>query len=190
MGARLPFAVLAIAALVGGCGFFFEPKPDLENKKTAKVAGLTVDYPGNWKTESESEDVGEVKFSSLTIESSGSALAVIQVFEPGIDLAPAEVFDTYIEGMKEASETEFGGVVNMKARQAKDFQRELMKTTWNGRQAQVDLALLGETVPHRLQTVQRSTEDKTIIVIVQAPTEDWTTAAPGFDAIYDSLAEG
>ena len=190
MGARLSGFVLATAVWGGGCGFFFEPKPDLENKKSAEVAGFSVSYPGNWKTELESEDIDGVKYSSLTIESSGNALAIIQVFEPGVELTPGEAFDFYIEGMKEASETEFGGVMNLKLRGSEDFQREVMKTTWNGRKGQLDLAVLGETVPHRLQTVQRSTEDKTVVIVVQAPSEDWKTASPGFDAIYDSFAEG
>ncbi len=181
--------MLVTAALGTGCGFFMEPKPDLENKKTATVSGLSVTHPGNWKTELESEDVEGATFSSLSIESSGSALAMIQVFEPGIEMTPKDVFQTYVEGMLEASQEEFGGVFDLKLRSDDAFSREVLGSTWQGRTGVLDLKLLGENVPHRIQSVQRFDDDKTIIIVVQAPVEDWKTVSPGFDAIYDGLSE-
>lgn len=53
----------------------------------------------------------------------------------------------------------------------------------------VDVKLLGETVPNGLQTVQHSNDERTVVIVVQAPTKDWKTASPGFDAIYDGLKE-
>ena len=179
-----------VLATTVGCGFFMEPKPDLENKKTATVAGLSVSYPGNWKTELESEDVEGATFSSLSIESSGSALAIIQVFEPGIEMTPEDVFETYIEGMLEASQEEFGGVFDLALRSDESFSRDVLGSSWEGRTGMLDLKLLGENVPHRIQSVQRFKDDKTIIIVVQAPVEDWKTVSPGFDAIYDGLSEG
>jgi|GEM_PF-2329977 len=189
MGARLKTFALATGLFTAGCGFFMEPKPDLENLKTAEVAGLSVKHPGNWKTELESEDIDGVKFSSLTIESKGNAIAVVQVFEPGVPLSEEMVFDTYVEGMVEASQTEFGGVVDVALRSSEDFSFEVMKSDWQGRKGVIDLKLLGEAVPHRIQTVQKHSDEKTIIIVAQAPVEDWKTAEPGFVAIYDGLTD-
>jgi hypothetical protein len=180
--------VLASVAL-GGCGFFFEPQPDLDNKKTAKVAGLSVEYPGNWTTEQESEELEGVTFSSLTIESSGNAIAVIQVFEPGVDFTPKEIFDTYIEGMKEAAQTELGGVFELSVRGDEDFSRDILGNSWQGRKGVVEIGLLGEKVPNRLQTVQRHRDEQTVVIIMQGPVEDWKTIEPGFEAIYAGLSE-
>ncbi|MGH1345595.1 MAG: hypothetical protein ACRBN8_28785 [Nannocystales bacterium] len=189
MAARLASFVVATALWAGGCGFFMEPKPDLENKKTAEIGNFSVEYPGNWETEFESEDLDGVKFSSLTIESAGNAIAVIQVFEPGVELGPDEVFEMYAEGMVEASKTEFGGVVGVSVHSKKDFTRGVLGTTWVGRTGTVDVKLLGEKVPNRIQTLQHHSEQRTVVVVVQAPTEDWKTANHGFDAIYDGLKE-
>ncbi len=190
MGARLnALALSSIFVSVGGCGIFFEPKPDLDDPKTTTVAGLSVKYPGNWKTELETEDIDGTAFSSLTLESSGSALAVVQVFEPGIGMSSDTVFETYVEGVLEASETEFGGVVDVKLRESEDFTRAILDTTWVGRKGTLDLRLLGESVPNRIQTLQRDTDERTIIIVMQAPIEDWKTVQPGFDFIYDGLAE-
>lgn len=166
-----------------------EPKPDLENKKTAQVGPFSVEYPGNWKTELESDEAEGMTFSSLTVESEGSAIAMVQVFEPAIEFSPERVFETYVEGMLEASKTEFGGVLNLSVHGEADFSRAVLGSTWAGRTGTVDVRLLGEKVPNRIQTVQHSDEQRTVVIVVQAPTEDWATASPGFDAIYDGLSE-
>ncbi len=190
MGARLPtFALLTtLGCGLGGCGFFFEPKPDLKDTKTASVASFTVEVPGNWKTELETEDIDGTTLSTLSIESSGNAIALVQVFEPGIDMPPDTVFDTYVEGVLEASKTEFGGVIEVALRGSEEFVRPVMDTTWLGRRGTLDLALLGESVPNRIQTLQRYTEDQTVIIVMQAPLEDWNTVQPGFDFIYDGIS--
>lgn len=187
MAARLASFVLVTTLCGTGCGFFMEPKPDLENKKTATVSHLSVEYPGNWKTELETDDSDGVKFSSLTVESSGNAIALVQVFEPGVDLGPQMVSQTYAEGMVEASKEEFGGVLSVSVHSDKDFTREVLGDTWVGRSGTADVKLLGEKVPNRIQTLQHTDEERTVIIVVQAPTEDWNTASPGFDAIYDGL---
>ena len=174
---------------IGGCGFFFEPRPDLDNKKSTKVAGLSVEYPGNWTIEQESDDIDGVKFSSLTIESSGNAIAVIQVFEPGVDFTPEEIFATYIEGMQEAAQTELGGVFDLTVHSDEAFTRDILGDSWQGRKGVVDVRLLGEKVPNRLQTLQRHRDDQTVIIIAQGPVEDWKTIEPGFEAIYSGLSE-
>lgn len=180
---------MLVSVAIGGCGFFFEPKPDLENKKSTTVGGLTVQYPGNWTVEKETEDLDGVEFASLTIESSGNALAMIQVFEPGVGLTPQEVFDTYVEGMKDAAQTELGGVFELSVRSDEAYSRDLLGNSWQGRKAVVEVGLLGEKVPNRLQTLQRDREDQTVILVVQGPVEDWKTIEPGFEAIYDGLSE-
>lgn len=180
--------MLATAA-IGGCGFFFEPRPDLDDKKSAKVADLTVEYPGNWTVEQESDDLDGVKFSSLTIESSGNAIAVVQVFEPGVELAPEEIFDMYVESMKEAAQTELGGVFDLTVHSGEAFSRDILGNSWQGRKGVVDVGLLGEKVPNRVQTLQRHRDDQTVIIIAQGPVEDWNTIEPGFEAIYNGLSE-
>ena len=180
--------MLATVAL-GGCGFFFEPRPDLDDKKSAKVASLGVEYPGNWTVEQESDELDGVKFSSLTIESSGNAIAVIQVFEPGVDFTPEEIFDTYVEGMKEAAQTELGGVFDLTVRSDEAFTRDILGNSWQGRRGVVDVGLLGEKVPNRLQTLQRHRDEQTVVIIMQGPLEDWKTIEPGFEAIYEGLSE-
>jgi len=189
MAARLAAFAVATALSGVGCGFFMEPKPDLENKKTAEVGRFSVEYPGNWKTELETDDIDGVKFASLTVESGGNAIAVVQVFEPGVELSPDEVFEMYAEGMVEASKTEFGGVLDISVHGKKDFTRGILGTTWVGRTGTVDVKLLGEKVPNRLQTLQHYDEQRTVVIVAQAPVEDWNTATHGFDAIYDGLKE-
>lgn len=189
MGARLAVFAVTTAFFGAGCGFFMEPKPDLENKKTAQLGDFSVEYPGNWKTELETDEAEGMKFSSLTVESEGSAIALVQVFEPAIEFTAEQVFETYVEGMLEASKTEFGGVLDVSVHGQEDFSRAVLGSTWAGRTGTVDVKLLGEKVPNRIQTVQHSNDERTVIIVVQAPTEDWKTASPGFDAIYDGLSE-
>ncbi len=189
MAARIAALALVTSVSWAGCGFFMEPKPDLENKKTTEVASFSVEYPGNWTTELETDDLDGVKFASLTVESAGNAIAVIQVFEPGVELGPDEVFEMYAEGMVEASKGEYGGVLDVSVHSKQDFTRPILGTTWVGRTGTVDVKLLGEKVPNRLQTLQHFEQQRTVVIVVQAPLEDWKTANYGFDAIYDGLKE-
>ncbi|MBV1857752.1 MAG: hypothetical protein KUG77_05010, partial [Nannocystaceae bacterium] len=170
-------------------GFFMEPKPDLENKKVAEVRNFSVEYPGNWKTELETDEANGVTFASLTVESDGNAIAIVQVYEPGLDLDPEEVYKTYTEGMVEVAKEEFGGVLDVAFHGEKDFSRDVLGVAWVGRTGIVDVKLMGEKVPNRIQTVQQVTEARTVIIVVQAPEDDWKTASPGFDAIFDGLKE-
>jgi len=189
MGIRLQVVALSTTVLGSGCGFFFEPTPDLETKKTVEAAGLQVDYPGNWEAVVEAEDVEGTMFTTVTIESSGNALAMIQVFEPAVAIGPQEAFAAFIDGMKEAASAEFGGVFELSVRGEEAFSRDVLAQTWDGRTGTVEVEVFGEKVPNRIQTLQRTTEDETIIIIAQAPIEDWAKVEPGFDAIYDGLVE-
>ena len=114
---------------------------------------------------------------------------MIQVFEPGVDFTPEEIFATYIEGMQEAAQTELGGVFDLTVHSDEAFTRDILGDSWQGRKGVVDVRLLGEKVPNRLQTLQRHRDDQTVIIIAQGPVEDWKTIEPGFEAIYSGLSE-
>ena len=188
MGLRLPL-LAAVSSFVVGCGFFVEPTPDVDNPKQASAGGVEVKYPGNWKTSFESETIEGVEFSSLTIESSGNAIAVVQVFEPSVPLGAEEVFTTYMEGVTEASKTEMGGLVDVGTQTATTvFSHDLFGQSVEGRTATYQLSMLGETVPHRIQTLHSTTDERTVVVVAQAPAEDWAKAEPGFELVYGSMA--
>ncbi|MEM6292346.1 MAG: hypothetical protein AAGA54_13820 [Myxococcota bacterium] len=187
MGRRLSL-VAAVSTLALGCGFFMEPTPDVDNPEQASAGAVEVKYPGNWKTSLETDTIEGVEFSSLTIESSGNAIAVVQVFEPAVPLEPDEVFTMYMEGVTEASKTEMGGLVDVGTQTATSpFSHDLLGSSVEGRTATYNLSMLGETVPHKIQTVHTSTDDYTVVVVAQAPAEDWAKAEPGFELIYGSM---
>jgi hypothetical protein len=182
-------AVVCIAGFTAACGLFFEPKPDVAKPKTASVAGLQVSYPGNWKTELETADEDGVAISTLTIESSGSAIAIVQVFEPAIDLGADEIYDIYLTEMVSATQATAGGIAKLSRDGAPTpFTRTVLGQPAEGRAGGHTITLFGERVPHKIETLHQDLDDRSVIVVVQAPSEDWARAEPGFALIYDSLA--
>ncbi len=188
MGRRLSLPLVCLAGLATACGFFIEPTPDVANPKTASVGGVEVSYPGNWKTELETSTQNGVEIGMLTIESSGNAVAMVQVFQPGPELGVDEVYGLYLDGLKEAAKTEVGGVLTLESRGApSSFSHALFGQPAEGRTGNHEISLLGEKVPHRFQTIHQELDERTVVVIVQAPTEDWAKVEPGFELVYDGL---
>ena len=190
MGTRLvSAATLAFTLAASGCGFFVEPAPDIDNPKTASAPGFTMSYPGNWKTSTEAEKIEGFTVTTLTIESSGNALAMIQVYEPGIEMGAEEVFGLFMSGVQDASKEELGGMLNVNTGSSTAMTRTVIGEEWQGRKGQFTVTLLGEKVPSRIETLQHYAEERSVVVFLQAPSEDWAKAKPGFDQVMDTLAE-
>jgi hypothetical protein len=188
MGRRVLAAVVCIAGFTAACGFFFEPKPDVDKPKSTSVAGLEVSYPGNWKTELASSRENGVEVDTLTIESSGNAIALVQVFQPAIEFDADEIHDIYLTELVSAAQATSKGMATLSRDGAPTpFTRTVLGQPAEGRAASHSITLLGERVPHKIETLHQNLPDRSVIVVVQAPTEDWARVEPGFALIYDSL---
>ncbi len=68
MQARISSLVITLTALslASACG---ERKPDVKNPKSASAAGVSLEYPGNWKHEVEVEKAGGLEVTHITVES-------------------------------------------------------------------------------------------------------------------------
>lgn len=194
MGVRLPQLAVALSALslsslsIAACGFFMEPTPDVENAKQTSAPGFTLSYPGNWTPSTEVEVVEDTTITTLTVESSGNAVAMLQVYEPALPMSAEQVFGLFMEGVAEAGTEELGGLASVKTGTSAPMERTVMGETWEGRKGTFSVTVLGEQVPATVETVVHVFDERSVVLVTQAPTEDWSKAKPGFTLIEETLA--
>lgn len=170
------------------CGLFGEPKPDIADAQRHTGAGLTFQYPGNWETEVEQDQVNGITVTMITASSKhGNAVAIVQQFQPLPEIDPDQIVLDFFTGIREAIPG-VATVTRLDDGVAPTIHRELLGVEREGRKLRYSIEVLGESVPHTVDMIFAELEDRAIVVYSQIPDEDREKAMPGFDLIMDSLA--
>jgi hypothetical protein len=170
------------------CGMFGEPEPDVATAQRHTSAGLTFEYPGNWKTEVAQEHVEGTTITTITVSSKfGNAVALVQQFQPRADVDRDQVVHDFFAGVRGAV-PELATIERLDGGQAETIHRRLFGESREGRRLRYAIEMLGEKVPHTVDMVFAELDDRLVIVYAQIPDEDRGKALPGFDLVMDSLA--
>jgi hypothetical protein len=188
VAALVALPLSSCSALEGAVGFFREPTPDVERATQAAGAGARVSMPGNWRVSHDTGGNEVVKIHTMTIESSGSALATVQAFSPAIDLDAVQYLKDVADGMQRAVADMTKGVaaaeVGPITRERRAFlgaEREALRTI-------VTLHVLGERVPTAVTLCAARTPTTTVTLTTTIAVEDEARVVPGFELIASSLA--
>ena len=176
-------------SIATSCSLFIEPAPNVDQPKTYSDHGVTYDYPGNWKVSEESMNEGGTEITTITVESPGSTIAIVQVFDSPIDIEMDMLVDEFQKGMSSALSAQFGGIVTVEQRDRVPTERNILGGSREGRKARFDVAILGEKVPHTVDLYGMKLTERTIALYLQAPDEDVEKVKPGFDLVLDTLRE-
>lgn len=175
-------------ASASGCGLLYEPKPEVEAPSHYAEHGLAFDYPGNWKLEAEKSSTEGIETVLVTVESSGSGIAMVQQFRPAIHMEPDEMLELLTAELRKAAGEQLAGALGYQQGGASAGVRTLLGAERPMRRTEFAVALLGEKVPHTFELVMADLDDRTIVVLLQAPNEDLETVKPAFDLLVGSLA--
>lgn len=178
---------LALAAAAPGCGLFFEPTPDVAAAQVYDANGLRFDYPGNWKHEAEVTATDGIETVLVTVESTGSAIAMVQQFKPAIAIDPDEMLGVLTTEMRKAAGEQLAGALDYAQGGTRSATRTMLGGERPVRASSFEVALVGQKVPHTFEVIVAELDDRSIMVFTQAPDEDLATARPGFDQIVGSL---
>lgn len=168
--------IALFTACSGGLPGLSEPKADISSPATYGNKGLEFQYPGNWI---EGEEMDMAGLLQTTVESSGSAIAIVQKF-------PATVADDISTFAKDFGE---GIKESIPVGKVSAFKRGAIQKQGDYETLQMDfsITLLGETVPHQSTIYRKVAGDDVLFIVAQAATEDLPKAQPGFDLIRQTL---
>jgi hypothetical protein len=181
-GAGATLVLLALLA-VAGC----ERRPDLAHPKRFDEGGLAFAYPGNWKVSAETSATGAATIRSITVESPGNGLVMIEEFRPAIPVEPKEFIDSLLGHMKQLASGKTRGLVTIEGLASRPVQRQLLGEPRAGLRRTFRMAALGERVPHTVDGYSVALPDRTLVFVVQAPDEDRRLLEPGFARILDTV---
>lgn len=187
---RVALSLVGLLALApaAGCQLLMgEPAADVANPKRYQGHGLAFDFPGNWTQTEETEVIEGIEMVTVSTESPGSSLAIVQQFRPSVPIALDDVLDDFTQGMRESLSEEMGGVVGMTDRSDSSVMHPLLGAPTEGRRKQYTLSLLGEKADHTVDMYAAELGDRSLIVYVQAADEDLEKATPGFELVLGSL---
>jgi len=167
------FLLLNLSCWLVGCG---EPAADIARPSLYDKEGLAFQYPGNWKIEEEQNLEG---IRHLTIETSGDALVIVQVFPPGMGLALEEYARDFAKAA--GKELPIGKVIDSK------FTPMAKSDGFEGLQEDFTLQLLGEKVPHVRRYFSRDFGGRHCFLICQVAVEDLGKVEAGFKQVAASV---
>ena len=192
LGRRLRGAVLSLvlgAVPLTGCELLaIEPTADVDNPIDYSGHDLSFQHPGNWKRSEESEVLEGIEMVTISVESPGSTLAVVQQFRPAVPVELESVMVDFTEGMREGLQEEVGGVIDMTEKSTSTVTHAMLGQDREGRRKQYSLSLLGESADHTVDVYAAEFEDRSIIVYLQTADEDRKKSEPGLELVLSTLS--
>jgi hypothetical protein len=174
--------VLLVLLAAAGC----ERRADVAHPKRFDEGGLSFDYPGNWKASAVTSAEGAVTIRSITVESPGSGLVMIEEFKPAFPVEPKEFLDALLRNMNKLASGKTRGLVTIEGLASRPVQRQLLGEPRAGLRYTFRMAVLGEKVPHTVEGYSVALPGRTLVFVAQAPDEDRRLVEAGFALILDS----
>lgn len=179
--AVVPLALLGFLA-AAAC----ERRPDLAHPRRFDEGGLAFAYPGNWKAKTEAAATGTTR--SITVESPGSGLVMIEEFKPAIPIEPGKFLDELLGQMKRITAGRTRGFVTIAGLASRPVERRILGAPRAGLRYTFRMAVLGEQVPHTQEGYSVVLPDRTLVFVLQVADEDRRLVEAGFAKILDSVA--
>jgi hypothetical protein len=184
----MPAGIVAtlLAALLIAC----ETSPDLQRPQLYSRDGISFRYPGNWSVTEDVEKPGASKYRYLFVESPGSALVIVQYYEPGVEQSVEEfAAEFHRKTLEEVAEVALGPVKAFSGHpgNAVPVHAIVAGVRREGIEHSYSVSAVGEQVPHRFRAFRVETGSGTAFLVVQAASEDWSLVAPGFELVLASF---
>lgn len=171
----IPAALVCFTAalLLTGCG---ERKANVSSPLSYEKAGLTFQYPGNWRIEDD-EDIDGIHY--LSVETNGDALVIVQMFP----MAVAEPLEDYAKmfSKKSAAAMPMGEMTSSK------FTALPAANGFTRLQENCGMRVMNQDVPHVRYYLSRDFEGQRCFLLCQVADEDLKKVEAGFEQIAASL---
>ena len=169
------FLIIFIA--LSGC----ERSPDIKSTKNFNGINFSFTYPGNWKI---TEDVYIGNIRSITIESPGAAIVIIQDW-------PKKEFQyrtlkeyAYSLSVNAENETPFASISK---NSFKDIETSIPSGEIKGIRETFTASAYSEDLPHIRDTFLIKSKNNIVILLTQVATEDYKMVEPGFANVLNSF---
>ena len=171
VGISLVILLLAFA----GC----ERSADVVNVQEYSHKGVSFSLPGNWQV---SEDVTAGTFRYIIVETPGDALFMLNQYSNRDSMSLGEIVEAFPDSI--GSEMPFGQLSSLD-RYAVDevIGGKLRKGIKN----KINIAVLGQTVPHEQTYFKLPQQRSDIFLITQVADEDKSLVDHGFELILDTF---
>jgi hypothetical protein len=169
-------------------GIFTEPKPDVEHPKRASSNGVSFEYPGNWELEEETDNIEGIVLRQMTVESPGSATAILQLMSPPFDVDLESYSASFLESMNEELKGGWKVLIEKGHATNQPITGTFLGQPAEGRKITMSLSVAGEKVPFNIEIWGKRGDSAAIVLITMVPDEDAAVAAPGLEQIKKSLA--
>ena len=164
--------IAALLVLVSAC----ERKPATSSPARYDKSGVSFQYPGNWSVD---QDEGSSIARTIVVESSGSALLLIQLFD-GTDI---EDIRDYAEFFAKAGQEE----VQVGKMSRSTFSEIKSVDGYEVLTENFAIELLGQSVPHTRIYRRKDTGKGVYFLISQTASEDAAIVEPGFAQIVSTF---
>lgn len=161
------------------CGGLGEPAPELDTTQRFEGHGVSFEYPGSWCAGAETIGAVGAQVHSITIESPGNALSIVQVYGSLPKPQRTPMLGDRAESLQGAA----GAGLQLESPVLSTTQREIAGAIRDGQVAACSISLLGVDVPRTL----RMYEVGPALAFTHVADEDSATVQPGFDRILDTL---
>lgn len=168
------FVAVAIVFVLSSCG---EPKADVALPKRYDKNGIRFEHAGNWRISEELKEEGT--FRSVTIETQGDAIVIVQVFESAAVLPLKEYAELF---SREAAKA-----MSVGKALPSTFTPLEPKDGWQRLSEAFSVRVVGVDVPHTRRIHGRDIGMRRCYVLCQVADEDLKDVEAGFEQVLRSI---
>lgn len=187
-------ALVVLAALGGACeraqGWFGEPRAEVGagRREHRGADGISFAYPGNWTLREAAGERGDTELRTITLESPGEALLLVQVFRPALALDLDEHLARTLDALVADQTARGGGVVAAEPGAVTAFTRAWLAAPRPARRVALTVRSPGERATSAIELHAAQLPGRTVLVFTTVPDAGRAAAAAGFDLVLDTLA--
>lgn len=176
------FAHLSLFLLCACTLLACESSADTANPRSYNKDGISFQYPGNWKVESDEFDASG--FRTIIVETPGDGLAMVQYFT----VAPVTSTEDYAKLFAQVTKDEVPiGQITPSVYKDYTYTNPISRQVITGVQERFAIEILGERVPHVRAYVGFNEQFPKSVFICQVASEDLELVKPGCDQVLHSL---
>ena len=168
-------APVVVLLTAWGCG---ERAANVQEPLDYRKAGLSFQYPGNWKV---TQDMKALGTHHLTVDSPGNAIMIIHIFP--VDGDESKKLKAYVDDFSDLAKAEApAGSFGPSA-----FTDPVREGRYESITERFSVSVPGQAVPH-VRTYRRAVVgEKVCFLIAQVAEEDLAKVQPGFEQICKSF---
>jgi hypothetical protein len=163
--------------------------PELDKLTSVSAGKLSFSYPSNWRAKLvQDKKNGKRRLRSYRVRVSPSATAVVQLFEPAVELDVKLYAAKFLRGFRKALAEKTLGLLSSEGVVHKRITRRFVGRDRAGLRIKLELKLIAEQTPSTVDLDIAKLSHATIVLVALAADKDFDTINHGFNAIRKSVS--